>query len=236
MKANGFPLWRVAAISGSGQQHGSAYWKTGALAKLRGLKSGSSLKAQLAGAFSVTESPIWMDSSTSAQCRDLGECSIRVSQCRRQCKCSTDSLTLLCERLHHATTTETAMGGPLPLAKLTGSRAYERFTGNQIAKIAGSPATSRAYAETERISLISSLMASVLRGDYAPIDYSDGCGACRVYGLRVAWRRDRHPALSRLSTPTYLLDNASPYYCVSCRHEPAGPPVEGVVYCCAGGP
>ena len=66
------------------------------------------------------------------------------------------------------------MGGPKALAELTGSRAYERFTGNQIAKIGG--ADPAAYAATERISLISSMMCSVLLGDYAPIDYSDGCG------------------------------------------------------------
>lgn len=31
---------------------------------------------------------------------------------------------------------EEAVGGPLKLAEVTGSRAYERFTGSQIAKIA----------------------------------------------------------------------------------------------------
>ena len=72
MKAKGFPLARVAAVSGSGQQHGSAYWKAGALAKLRGLKAGTPLVTQLAGAFSIQESPIWMDSSTTEQCRALG--------------------------------------------------------------------------------------------------------------------------------------------------------------------
>lgn len=72
MKAKGFPFAQVAAVSGSGQQHGSAYWKKGARASLKGLKAGSSLKAQLSGAFRVPESPIWMDSSTSAQCKALG--------------------------------------------------------------------------------------------------------------------------------------------------------------------
>lgn len=74
MKAAGFPFERVAAVSGSGQQHGSAYWKTGARATLRALQPGAPLTAQLAGAFSVAESPIWMDSSTSAQCAALGAC------------------------------------------------------------------------------------------------------------------------------------------------------------------
>ena len=73
MKAKQFPFERVAAISGSGQQHGSAYWKTGALKTLQSLKAGVPLKTQLASAFRIPESPIWMDSSTSAQCQSLGE-------------------------------------------------------------------------------------------------------------------------------------------------------------------
>jgi sugar (pentulose or hexulose) kinase len=86
------------------------------------------------------------------------------------------------------------VGGPLALAELTGSRAYERFTGNQIAKIASAPATRGAYASTERISLISSMMCSVLAGDYAPIDFSDGCGEAE-HGRR---RRRRRKSLDEL--------------------------------------
>lgn len=69
---------------------------------------------------------------------------------------------------------EKALGGPQKVADLTGSRAYERFTGNQIAKIAK---TRRAgYTKTERIALVSSYVASLIAGDYAPIDVSDGSG------------------------------------------------------------
>jgi xylulokinase len=54
-----------------------------------------------------------------------------------------------CEKL------EKGVGGPATLAHITGSRAYERFTVNQIAKIArNQPA---AYAATERVSLVSTL-------------------------------------------------------------------------------
>lgn len=140
MKAEGFAFGKVAAVSGSGQQHGSVYWKSGSKAKLNKLAGGAPLKTQLADAFRVGDSPIWMDSSTSAQCAAL----------------------------------EKALGGPQAVADITGSRAYERFTGNQIAKIA--QADPKAFAETERVSLISSAMCSVLLGDYAPIDTSDGCG------------------------------------------------------------
>ena len=67
------------------------------------------------------------------------------------------------------------MGGPARLAALTGSRAYERFTGNVLARVAAEEPT--VWAATERVGLISSAMASVLLGDYAPIDVSDGARA-----------------------------------------------------------
>lgn len=65
-----FPFHKVYAISGSGQQHGSVYWANGAreayLKTLDPLKG--SLVKQLQEAFSIQDSPVWMDSSTSAQC------------------------------------------------------------------------------------------------------------------------------------------------------------------------
>ncbi len=69
---------------------------------------------------------------------------------------------------------EQAVGGAEALAEITGSRAYERFTGNQIAKIYQNRQAS--YEECEHISLVSSFLASLCLGDYAPIDYSDGSG------------------------------------------------------------
>jgi len=69
---------------------------------------------------------------------------------------------------------EALVGGPEELARITGSRAYERFTGLQIMKMAAERLTT--YQGSERISLISSALGSVLLGDYAPIDHSDGSG------------------------------------------------------------
>ncbi|KAJ3103452.1 hypothetical protein HK100_004203 [Physocladia obscura] len=69
---------------------------------------------------------------------------------------------------------EVALGGPTALANLTGSRAYERFTGPQIAKQVHENATN--FAKCERIGLISSLLPSLLTGTYAGIDQSDASG------------------------------------------------------------
>uniref|UniRef100_A0A4W4E1Z6 Xylulose kinase n=1 Tax=Electrophorus electricus TaxID=8005 RepID=A0A4W4E1Z6_ELEEL len=69
---------------------------------------------------------------------------------------------------------ESAVGGAQQLADITGSRAYERFTSSQIAKI--HQLQPNKYNETERISLVSSFAASLFLGDYAAIDYSDGSG------------------------------------------------------------
>lgn len=69
---------------------------------------------------------------------------------------------------------EEALGGAQAVADLTGSRAYERFTGNQVAKL--SQQSPGAYESTEHIALVSSFMASLLTGNYVPIDHADGSG------------------------------------------------------------
>ncbi|KAM9774467.1 xylulose kinase isoform X3 [Syngnathus typhle] len=140
MKEAGFDFSRVRALSGSGQQHGSVYWKKGAATTLQQLHHQRSLSHQLKDCFSVHDSPVWMDSSSGLQC----------------------------ERL------EDAAGGAAKLADITGSRAYERFTGSQIAKMRDE--RPREFQDTERISLVSSFAASLFLGRYAAIDYSDGSG------------------------------------------------------------
>jgi len=67
------------------------------------------------------------------------------------------------------------MGGPNQVAALTGSKCFERFTINQVAKIfRDDPA---GYHSTERISLVSSFFMSLfLSNQYVDIDPSDGSG------------------------------------------------------------
>jgi xylulokinase len=67
-----------------------------------------------------------------------------------------------------------ALGGRQDLAQSTGSGAHHRFTGTQIMRI--KRVEPEVYAKTERISLVSSWLASVLMGAIAPLDISDACG------------------------------------------------------------
>src|SRR5690606_24563009 len=69
---------------------------------------------------------------------------------------------------------EEKIGGPVKLAEISGSDAHHRFTGPQILKLKKQhPDT---YDATDRISLVSSFLASVFLGKIAPIDISDVCG------------------------------------------------------------
>jgi xylulokinase len=131
---------QLRAVSGSAQQHGSVYVNALARERLGHLEPALPLSDQIKDVFSRESSPIWMDSSSTAQCAAI----------------------------------EAALGGPRALARLTGSRAFERFTGPQIRKFAEEDPDG--YASTDRIHLISSWLASLLTGHHAPIDPGDGSG------------------------------------------------------------
>jgi len=67
-----------------------------------------------------------------------------------------------------------AAGGADVLARRTGSRAFERFTGPQIRKFFKQAPAS--YAASDRIHLVSSFLASLLAGSHAPVDPADASG------------------------------------------------------------
>ncbi|KAG1682898.1 Xylulose kinase [Nymphon striatum] len=140
LKMTGIDFTSIVSVSGTGQQHGSVYWNKNAHKTLQNLDPDKFLHHQFQGCFSIRNSPVWMDSSTTKQCRAL----------------------------------EHSLGGAQTLTDITGSSAFERFTGNQIAKLHETMLD--AYNKTERISLVSSFVASLFLGDYAPIDMSDGSG------------------------------------------------------------
>ncbi|XP_061443638.1 xylulose kinase isoform X3 [Rhineura floridana] len=158
MKSDGFDFSRVKALSGAGQQHGSVYWKEGANCILQSLSPDLPLHQSLKSCFSLSNSPVWMDSSTTTQCCFL----------------------------------EKAVGGAQKLADVTGSRAYERFTGNQIAKIYSQ--NPEVYTQTERISLVSSFAASLFLGAYAPIDYSD----VKFGNVKLCWSAAKSSGMNLL--------------------------------------
>ena len=95
------------------------------------------LHEQLAMAFSLTASPVWMDSSTSEECKLLEETagSPEVRKLNRNNKLSS----VFSRRI--------TVFFSQKLAEITGSRAYERFSGAQIAKI--SRKRPEAYSSTE---------------------------------------------------------------------------------------
>lgn len=74
---DGFLFSRVIALSVSGQQHGSVYWRNNSHKLLTTLNPDQTLVSQLASAFSVEQSPIWMDSSTHHICQEI-EVSMRL--------------------------------------------------------------------------------------------------------------------------------------------------------------
>lgn len=154
VKNAGVDLSAIVGISGAGQQHGSVYWSKeaekalGAMDPKRSLADPGHLAPR---AFALPNAPIWQDSSTTKDCRDL----------------------------------EAAVGGPQVLADLTGSRAYERFTGPQIARIRRlKPA---AYRDSARISLVSSFISSIFLGHIAPIEVSDASGMNLMNVLTCKW-------------------------------------------------
>lgn len=150
-KEGGFPLENVRAISGSAQQHGSVYLNSEADSVLGNLDPAKPLVEQIRGMFARQNSPIWMDSSTTQQCREITE----------------------------------AVGGEGVLALLTGSRAFERFTGPQIRKFYQQDP--EGYEQTRCIHLVSSYMASLLAGVHAPIDTGDGAGMNLMDLTRKRW-------------------------------------------------
>ncbi|KAJ1761812.1 hypothetical protein LPJ77_005988, partial [Coemansia sp. RSA 2523] len=83
---------------------------------------------------------------------------------------------------------EQSAGGACELARITGSTAFERFTGPQIAKI--KETQPHVWSQVSRISLVSSFVASLLIGDIAPIDCSDASGT-NLYDIQCGrWSQE----------------------------------------------
>ncbi len=71
MQASGFAMDKIAGIGGDGQQHGSVYLNDSFNEVLSSLDPTKDLMEQLKPTLSRQSAPIWMDSSTSEECREL---------------------------------------------------------------------------------------------------------------------------------------------------------------------
>ena len=69
--ADGFDLGEIEAVACSGQQHGSLYFDETLEQRLATLKAAESLEGQLSGALTRATAPIWMDTSTGAECAEI---------------------------------------------------------------------------------------------------------------------------------------------------------------------
>jgi xylulokinase len=69
---------------------------------------------------------------------------------------------------------DAALGSEISLANTTGSKAHHRFTGPQIMRFQRKYPDK--YIKTHRITLVSSWIATILLGKFAPFDISDVCG------------------------------------------------------------
>ncbi|KAJ7574434.1 putative D-xylulose kinase [Mycena floridula] len=68
MKQQGIDFGKIGGVSGAGQQHGSVYWSN-----FPPFDPSKPLVEVLQDSFSVQRAPIWQDSSTMKQCRELEE-------------------------------------------------------------------------------------------------------------------------------------------------------------------
>jgi len=81
LRAEGVDLGRVQGLTGSGQQHGTVYLNAGFLAP-ENWRAESDLAGMVRPLLSRATAPIWMDSSTSAECAEITEAAGGVEQVR----------------------------------------------------------------------------------------------------------------------------------------------------------
>jgi len=157
LAGSGLDLSRIRAISGSAQQHGSVYLGEGAAAILARLDPARPLAGQLVpGHGAVTGDGV-------ARAPAAGFFSRSVSPIWMDASTGVE-----CDEITEA------VGGARRLARITGSRAFARFTGPQIRKFWKTEP--EGWAATARIHLVSSFLASLLIGSHAPLEPGDAAG------------------------------------------------------------
>ncbi|ETN36865.1 uncharacterized protein HMPREF1541_07852 [Cyphellophora europaea CBS 101466] len=99
---------------------------------------------------------------------------------------------------------DAVLGDETELAKVTGSKAHHRFTGPQILRYTRKHP--EAYKKTHRITLVSSWLATIFRGKFAPFDISDVCGMNLWDIPNGRW----HPKLLQLASGQFPVDELRP--------------------------
>ncbi|TFK51820.1 actin-like ATPase domain-containing protein, partial [Heliocybe sulcata] len=168
MKASGTDFSSIVAISGDGQQHGSVYWTPTASSLLASLDASKSLATLCPPFDPEAPSPLPKEQNHQSAFSLLRSPIWQDSTTTKECRAL-----------------EAAVGGKQALADLTGSRAYERFTGPQIMRIRRVYAD--AYENTARISLVSSFLPSLFLQSFAPIESSDASGMNLTNILTNKW-------------------------------------------------
>lgn len=164
-------LARVASVSGSAQQHASVYWSNGF--SFREHLDTADPNVPLVDVLKSGHTPPFYHENGPSW--------------------MDNSTTAYCKAL------EDAVGGPQTLARISGSRAYERFTGNQIAKRCHY--TPSFLDKVGRIALVSSMLTSLLCGDYTPIDESDGSGMNLLDIRKREWADELLNAVAKQADP-----------------------------------
>lgn len=198
-------LSRIVSVSGSAQQHASVYWT-----------KDFSLKDCMDAAATATETTTTQPSLVNFLKSYHQKSAFYLEHGPSWMDSST---TAFCEAL------ENEVGGAQRVAEISGSRAYERFTGNQIAKrIHDDPAF---LENVGRIALVSSMLTSLLCGEYTPIDESDGSGMNLLDVRSRQWSPELLKATAKHSVaadaPKLLeaaldSDVAKPYHTVGMIH------------------
>lgn len=148
LRDDGLDFSKVKGMSGAGMQHGTVFWSAEAEHMLQNLDPKKALADQL-GSGNSGEGRSAFAHPMSPNWQDAST--------QKQCDAFDDHL-----------------GSPQTLADVTGSKAHHRFSGPQILRYRTKYPSH--YEQTARISLVSSFLASVFLGKWAPIDISDVTG------------------------------------------------------------
>ena len=148
LRDEGLDFSKVKGLSGAGMQHGTVFWSADSERMLRNLDGSQTLVNQL--------QPSDTSRKGSAFAHPMSP-NWQDASTQKQCDAFDGHL-----------------GDPQKLADVTGSKAHHRFSGPQILRYRTKYPSH--YEQTARISLVSSFLASVFLGKWAPIDISDVTG------------------------------------------------------------